>query len=224
MNKNLKKIVIIVGVCFVTYQFLGFFGIFKIYNNPTVANEPNLKQGTKFMATNTREPEIGDFVCYKYGDSLFGSNLRVHRLCAIENDLVEIKNGVLYVNGTNKDKDFKLLHFYAVNNVQYEKLKLSNEYEDNKLLVFGYENERFIALEESFALKMGLKRSIEPENKTDNSIERRYGKKWNKDNFGPLKIPIGKIFVLGDNRDNSEDSRYIGVIDVSDIKGVVLNK
>jgi signal peptidase I len=40
-----------------------------------------------------------------------------------------------------------------------------------------------------------------------------------RDNFGPLTVPAGQYFCMGDNRDNSRDSRYWGTVPQRFVKG-----
>jgi signal peptidase I len=48
---------------------------------------------------------------------------------------------------------------------------------------------------------------------------RRLGYRPSRDNWGPIVVPSGRYFALGDNRDNSEDSRYWGFLDSDAVKG-----
>lgn len=53
------------------------------------------------------------------------------------------------------------------------------------------------------------------------AIDENYIKEPFHTNYGKVTVPKGFIFVMGDNRNNSEDSRYadVGFVDLSLVKG-----
>lgn len=241
----MKKKLIITAVVFCSViaglWIIGrFTGMLQLNNTPTPSSEPNIKQGEKFFSSNLLTPAPYNFIVFtsKYEDSvnmLFMPDLKpgtryLHRLCGIPGNIVEMRNGTLFVNDKNFDKPLNL-------NIQYKistaKLALINEDDmiamektggmimrdsDSTLVTFDNVLMKKYASTTNPVLYI-FPRLEDGPFKWNNKYEQ-----WTVDNFGPLKIPADCYFVVGDNRHNAMDSRYIGFVKKEDIKGVVLNK
>ena len=110
---------------------------------------------TDFRLPKVRDPKPGDIIVFRYPQD--PSQDFIKRCVAVENQVVEIRNKHLYVDGKPVEEDYAIF------------------------------------------------------------ADERYSP-W-RDNFGPYRVPPGHIFMLGDNRDNSQDSRFWGPLDVDLIKG-----
>ena len=194
--------------------------LFRVRN---IENQPNLKRGRLFFTSRLKKPGRFDYICYKAVNPEKGVTLFTHRLCGIPGDTLEIRNGILYVNKENVDLRLRLMHVYKINSEDTFRLRYDPAL---TYTVPPYTDTLYVPLEDQYVQNNSLpcKRHVLPPGLRDEKIFRVFRKNWNQDNFGPVRIPKDKYFVLGDNRGHSTDSRYLGLIPRSNYIGTVLWK
>jgi signal peptidase I len=187
----------------------------------TPTRKPSRLGGKLLFASRFRAPQRFRLVCFRPPPSDRGPARLAHRLCGLPGDVIEIRNGILYVNNTDADKDLNLIHIFKVNRSDSNAIR-----HDPKLAytIPSYPDVVYLTLEDSYVRKHQLpceQHLLPPGLRTD-SIYKVYKKNWNEDNFGPVKVPPGRWFVLGDDRGHSIDSRHLGFIAKSAYIGTIL--
>lgn len=241
MKKLLTPLGIIVAIILVLWVVARVTGVLQFYSIPTIANEPAIKQGEHILTSNLIEPVPYKFITFlsRYEDSLNAVYMPdakngvhyLHRLCGVPGDIIEMKNGVLFVNNKNFDDELNLKNQFKIkaadfNLIEETDIPVNDEY--HQFAQIG--DSAIVTFDKAGLKKYQSKIKFIPLIINDTSAAggsfKWFNKNaaWTADNFGPLKIPANNYFVLGDNRHNAMDSRYTGFINKNDIKGVVLNK
>ncbi|HVS95795.1 MAG TPA: signal peptidase I [Puia sp.] len=184
------------------------------------SSEPSLKRGKFFFITRLKKPGRFDLISWRVILPPSGMTILTQRLCGMPGDTLELIAGVLHVNGQEADSELALKHVYKVAAKDAVRLRYDRE---QCYVIPPYTETLYLSLEDDYVRREGLacERYILPRGLRDEDIFLAYKQNWNRDHFGPLKIPPGKFFVLGDNRGNSKDSRHLGLVGQSGYIGTV---
>lgn len=230
-------LIIFGGLVVIGWLLARVTGALQFYSIPTPSNEPTLKVGSTVFTSNLKQPLPGNIVAYKNEYSEPGyeypkpGETHLFRMVADEGNVIEMKDAVLFLNGKNFDADKNLLQNYIVNQKLateiFNKAKETDENTIQKISDISYQvfltsNEANEYKRQGFTLDQIIyKKGIEDFG-AFKWMKNDFG--WTMDNFGPLKIPKGHFFVLGDNRHNALDSRFVGFIKKENFRGTVLGK
>jgi len=136
-----------------------------------------------------RTPRRGDVIVFIYPKDT--SKDFIKRVVAVGGDTVEVHDGIVIVNGQP---------------VEHHKINTVCTYPDQEEGSEHWDIRRCTAYLEH--VKDGYYRVIQDVGPYARRVDSE-----------PQRIPEGHVFVMGDNRDNSHDSRFWGTVDENMIKG-----
>jgi signal peptidase I len=164
--------------------------VIESYKTTNGSMSPTLLIGDHFMVDKWRAPERGDLVVF----GLPGEEDKkvVKRVMAVAGDMIEIRDDVIYIN----DKPVERQHVEG--DCHYP------EYEE---VTGDWQSRACDAWQETF------------NGKTYRVIFDSATARFSSHSSRPYRVPANNVFVMGDNRDNSYDSRNFGPVARAKVTG-----
>jgi len=214
---------ILIGLLIV-FALIRFTGVLSFNNVASTSTEPNLKMDSRFVGSNLVFPKRLDFAYYHSQDSIFGSFVVVQRLMAMPGDVIESKKGEFFVNGENIDSQLNLRRMFSISDAELKSIDEDVLQDTSILRIYDLDGNISISLDEDYvkSLNFKLERYFSNSDVEISKDIKSKSQSWNFYNFGPITVPANRYFFMGDNRDNSLDSRHKGFINKEDIKGTLL--
>ncbi|MFT5723178.1 MAG: signal peptidase I [Bacteroidia bacterium] len=220
----MKKIAIGIGIIIGLLAIAKMLGLVVNYTLPTTSMEPSLKLNSHIISTSLMGHDVGDYIAFRPPLDLDKAQTYVKRLCATAGDIIEMRNGVFYRNDENFDKALVLQHAFVVDEYTYKRINKKYPITDYN----AANNDYHVMITDAVATEFQVmdRKLLEINLSSGGPILAGFddSHSWTRDNFGPLTVPEGKAFAMGDNRHYSYDCRYFGFIEEDDITGVVIGK
>lgn len=203
-------------------------GAINVYRVASGANEPALEVSEQVFTTNFGKPKRYDFIAYYSTNNPNEPGKRtvwMHRLCGLPGDTIEIKKGILYVNGISKDDSINIKLLYTLPFDKYR--EVIDLFELNEDQISSNDSRKLtIAFLSNKQVKELRSKNIPCEREFmfngAEEVQRYFKKPWTIDDFGPIKVPANHYFVMGDNRYMSADSRFHGFVPEKDFHSVLI--
>jgi len=133
-----------------------------------------------------KQPEPGDIIVFKYPSD--PSLDYIKRCIAVGGQTVEMRDGVVYVNGQLEGKQ------------EVVKREWDPDPNENCHMIYS-------------KITTSNGKTYEIRHREDHNLKSSY------ENFSPIQVPAGHYFMMGDNRDNSADSRSWGFLPAENVVG-----